>query len=186
MNTTNTFFAFLLPSLVVLFCMTATGGSHDGLISDNTTYTLPACPVSGQPLGAMGAPVIEIIDDREVRFCCAGCVGKYRANTADYEAKVNAAVIEQQKEAYPLDRCLVMDIALKDMGNPIEYVYRNRLVRFCCASCIDSFESDPAAYLEKVDAALVENALADHSPEDVCVVSGEPLGKKPVALVIAN
>lgn len=42
MNTTNTFFAFLLPSLVVLFCMTATGGSHDGLISDNTTYTLPA------------------------------------------------------------------------------------------------------------------------------------------------
>jgi hypothetical protein len=40
------------------------------------------------------------------------------------------------------------------MGKPVDFVYGNRLVRFCCAGCIDAFNDDPTAGLAKIDAAL--------------------------------
>ena len=36
------------------------------------------------------------------------------------------------------------------MGDPVDYVYQGRLVRFCCAGCIGTFQSDPLAYLKKI------------------------------------
>ena len=40
------------------------------------------------------------------------------------------------------------------MGDPVDFVYGNRLVRFCCPGCIDGFKADPTAGLAKIDAAL--------------------------------
>ena len=34
---------------------------------------VPVCPVSGQPLGAMGDPVIVLLQGRAVALCCEGC-----------------------------------------------------------------------------------------------------------------
>ncbi len=50
-------------------------------------------------------------------------------------------------DAYPLTTCVVSGEALNDMGKP------DRLVMFCCKSCIGKFNKDPAKYLAKLDAA---------------------------------
>lgn len=62
--------------------------------------------------------------------------------------------------AYPLTTCVVSGDTLGggDMGPPINYVHKeegkpDRLVRFCCKSCIRDFKKDPAPYLKKIDDA---------------------------------
>lgn len=50
------------------------------------------------------------------------------------------------------------------MGDAVDYVHKeegkpDRLVRFCCASCIKTFKKDPAKYLAKLDEA--EKAAAE-------------------------
>lgn len=154
-------------------------------ISDHDTYTLSECPVSGQALGSMGESVVETINGREVRFCCAGCVATYRDKTEEYEAKIDSMITDQQKGNYPTDRCVVMDTVLGSMGEPVNHVYKNRLVRFCCAGCIGMFKNDPEKYLAKLDAAILEKGAGDDAPE-TCAVTGEPLGDAPIKFIIAN
>ena len=60
--------------------------------------------------------------------------------------------------AYPLTTCVVSGEGLDEMGKPIDYIYKqdgqpDRLVKFCCKSCIGKFKKDPAKYLAKLDAA---------------------------------
>lgn len=46
------------------------------------------CPVSGEPLGAMGTPRKITVEGREVFICCEGCDEKLRANPEEYLAKL--------------------------------------------------------------------------------------------------
>ncbi len=46
------------------------------------------CPVSGQPLGAMGKPYKVTVNDREVFLCCQGCEGKIKGDPDEYLAKL--------------------------------------------------------------------------------------------------
>jgi len=54
-------------------------------------YPLDVCVVSDQKLGSMGDPIVITHEGREVRFCCAGCVARFRAEPAKYLAKLDAA-----------------------------------------------------------------------------------------------
>lgn len=71
----------------------------------------------------------------------------------------DAAWLTKAKESYPLKTCLVSDDELGgDMGETIDRIYRekgkpDRLVRFCCESCIKDFNKDPAAALKRINAA---------------------------------
>jgi YHS domain-containing protein len=49
------------------------------------------CPVSGEPLGAMGTPIKVSADGREIFLCCKGCKEKFEANPQEYFAKLDAA-----------------------------------------------------------------------------------------------
>jgi len=151
-------------------------------------YVLPTCPVSGGLLGSMGEPVVRQYDGREVRFCCAGCIGKFDADQAQYFAKIDAEVVALQRASYPLETCVVSGEKLGSMGEPVDHVFKNRLVRFCCAGCVPKFEKEPGKFLAKLDGAVVEKQQADY-PLDTCVVSGEQLGGsmgEPVDHVVAN
>jgi len=153
--------------------------------SNTTTYTLSTCPVSDQKLGSMGDPVVKEIGGREVRFCCGGCVAKYKAGRAVYEQKVDAQIIEQQRASYPLDTCVVSSGRLGAMGDPVDYVHGNRLVRFCCENCIEKFKANPDQYVAKLDEAI----LAKQGPvyaATACPVSGEKLDESAVDLVIGS
>lgn len=54
-------------------------------------YPLDVCVVTGQKLGSMGDPIVITHEGREVRFCCGGCVAKFKAEPAKYLAKLDAA-----------------------------------------------------------------------------------------------
>lgn len=47
--------------------------------------------ISGDKLGAMGAPVIINYHGTEIRFCCHECVATFNENPAKYLAKLKAA-----------------------------------------------------------------------------------------------
>lgn len=46
------------------------------------------CPVSGEPLGAMGAPVKLDVKGQPVFICCEGCKDKILSNPDEYLAKL--------------------------------------------------------------------------------------------------
>ena len=55
-------------------------------------YPLETCPVSQQPLGAMGKPVNFVHNNRLVRFCCNGCVGPWDRKSDDEKAEYIASL----------------------------------------------------------------------------------------------
>ncbi|NNE07039.1 MAG: hypothetical protein HKN20_00625 [Gemmatimonadetes bacterium] len=108
-------------------------------------YPLDTCPVSGEALGSMGDPINQVTGNRLVRLCCSGCKTKLAANPAAFIAKLDQAAIAAQAESYTATVCPISGAALGSMGDAYDYVHAGRLVRFCCAGCIDKFEADPAA-----------------------------------------
>jgi len=152
-------------------------------------YPLSTCIVSGGKLGSMGEPIIYNHEGREVRFCCKGCVAKFKGDAAAYLKKIDKAITEQQIKRYLLDTCLVKGGKLGGkMGEAVNYVYGNRLVRFCCAMCKKDFIKAPAKYLAKLDEAAIAGQKDDY-PLDACVVSGGKLGGamgEPIDHVSAN
>ncbi len=146
-------------------------------------YTLDSCPVGGK-LGSMGDPVVKVYDNREVRFCCAGCLGEFESNQAQYWGEIDAKIVEQQLMHYPIDTCIVTSEKLGD--DAVNHVHNNRLVRLENAEAAAAFKADPAKHLEALDKKIVETQLADY-PMDNCPVGG-PLGSmgKPVNFIYMN
>lgn len=150
-------------------------------------YTLGTCPVTGQKLGSMGDPIIHDHNGREIRFCCSGCVAKFEKEAATYLEKIDEDMIEQQLAFYPVETCPVNGEKLGSMGDPINYVHNNRLVRFCCKGCFGMFAPNPAKFLEKLDRAAIEKQMPDY-PLASCPVTGQKLDAmgKPVDIVVAG
>ena len=95
-------------------------------------------------------------------------------------AEPDAGVDEKAKEdTYPLTTCIVSGQQLGSMGEPVDYVYDNHLVRFCCGGCIKAFEKEPDRYMAILNKAR-EVQAAERSPKpyplDTCLVSGGKLG----------
>ena len=149
--TRRTAFAALWLSALAVFL--GAGALAHAAEASKDAYPIDTCIVSGKKLGEMGDPVIINYKGREVRFCCAGCKPKFEANPDEYLKKLDAAIIEKQGLAYPLDQCVVSGEKFDAKTKPVDYVYKNRLVRFCCKDCIATFEKDPQKYLSKIDAA---------------------------------
>jgi YHS domain-containing protein len=115
-------------------------------------YPLKTCVVTDEKLGDMGKSVDGVYRNRLVRFCCADCQGEFGKDPGKYLKKLDEAVIKAQKATYPLKKCVVTGEALGSMGDSVDYVAGNRLVRFCCSGCIDKFRQSAATYLQKLDA----------------------------------
>lgn len=72
----------------------------------------------------------------------------------EVDSKAAAPVsVAKQVASYPLSTCVVSGKKLGGMGDSVDYVHDNRLVRFCCKSCVATFEKEPAKYLALLDAA---------------------------------
>src|SRR3954466_15717004 len=76
--------------------------------------------------------------------------GRLEAPTAK-----DAAWLAKARAAYPLKTCVVSEDELGGMGDVTEMIYRepglpDRLVRFCCESCGDDFNKEPAKYLQRL------------------------------------
>lgn len=139
-------------------------------------YPLDTCIVApNSKLGSMGDPIVYNHEGREVRFCCAGCIGAFERNPEPFLEAADKKIAEQQAETYPATKCPVSGMALGSMGDAVSIVHNNRLVKFCCAPCSDPFKSDPERYLKKLDEEIAE-LQRDSYPLDTCLVmEGEPL-----------
>ncbi len=151
----------------------------DAHAADKATvpYILNTCPISGGKLGSMGDPIVKIYDGREVKFCCMMCVPKFEKDIKASLAALDQQIIDSQLPFYPTTACIVSGESLgdEDMGEPINYVHNNRLIRFCCKMCKNDFKKDPEAYIAKLDEAVIAQQSESY-PLTTCPISGGELG----------
>lgn len=161
------------------------GKPVEGAASRGPTYpyTLPDCPVGG-PLGSMGDPVVKVYNNREVRLCCAGCIGEFEGNQARYWGKIDEKIIEQHLMHYPIDTCIVTGEKLG--ADAVNHVHNNRLVRLANADAVTAFKAEPAKHLNALNKAIID-AQTLRYPMDKCPVGG-PLGSmgEPVNFIYMN
>ena len=148
-------------------------------------YPMQTCVVAGSELGSMGKPISLVHEGREVKFCCPPCEPKFKEDPDKFLKKIDEAVIAQQSPTYPLETCLISGDPLGD--KPVDFVYENRLVRFCCEMCVDGFLKNPNASLAKLNEAAVKAQLKDY-PATKCPVAGGDLGSmgKPVNMMVGH
>jgi YHS domain-containing protein len=151
-------------------------------------YILETDAVSGEKLGPIEKQVVIDYEGRELRFANEENVKTFRADPAKYLAKVDEAMVKQQLPFYPLEMCPVSGKKLGEMGESMNLIYKNRLVRFCCPDCKAEFLKDPSKYIAKLDAAVVAAQSKKYAAK-TCVVSDETFGGEmgePVDYVIGN
>jgi len=177
-------------AFVVMTRMSAAGNESDGkgkAVGD--PYPFDVCAVAGTKLGSMGEPIVYVYEGREVKFCCKGCLPTFEKDPETFLKKLDAKIIEAQLPDYPLTTCLLNPSAdlTADDAEPVDIVYNNRLVRFCCKRCEGKFKKDPGPQLEKLDEAVIKAQL-DSYPLDTCVVAGGKLGAmgEPANIVVNN
>lgn len=116
--------------------------------AQKAAYPLATCPISGEKLGDKS--VDKVVGTRLVRVCCNDCVKEIDKDSKAALAKLDEAYVKAQKDSYPIKTCLVSGEALGGMGEPVDKVYGTTLVRFCCASCIKTFEKAPEEPMKKL------------------------------------
>lgn len=150
-------------------------------------YLLQTDPVTGEALPAAAQVVIHDDGGRELRFASEASRKAFLASPDKYRKAVDRKMIEDQFPFYPVETCVVSGETLGGMGSPVDLVFRNRLVRFCCNNCVGDFRKHPESFLRKLDKAAIEKQKAAY-PLKSCVVSKEPLGGmgEPVDMVIGH
>jgi hypothetical protein len=71
---------------------------------------------------------------------------------AEKKAETKTAVKAAKPKPYPLDKCIVSDEKLGEMGDPYVFVKDGQQIKLCCKSCYKDFKKDPTKYLKKLDA----------------------------------
>jgi len=136
------------------------------------SYPLTKCVACD---GKLGAETVETLCDRRLVILCRGeCKAGMEKDKAAWIAKIDAAVVAEQKPAYPLATCPISGEKLGSKGEPIDVVSGTKLVRLCCEACVPAYEKDVAGALAKVDKAWIEAQVATY-PLDTCVISDEKL-----------
>jgi len=52
---------------------------------------------------------------------------------------------------YPLEKCIVSDEKLGEMGKPYVFTHEGQEIKLCCKSCLKDFNKNPAKYLKKLE-----------------------------------
>jgi YHS domain-containing protein len=60
---------------------------------------------------------------------------------------------DTKEKPYPLEKCVVSDEKLGEMGKPYVFKHEGREVQLCCKDCLKDFKKDPAKYMKKLDEA---------------------------------
>ena len=157
----------LIAAALFAFAAFAFGEETAPAVVDAGKYPLNVCPISGEKLGEMGDPVVKEYEGREVKFCCKNCVGTFEKDLKSSFKILDEKIVAATKDSYALTTCVVSGEALGGMGEPVNYMYKNQLVKFCCANCIETFEKDPGKFLAMIHpAAEVKEAAAEDKAKE--------------------
>ncbi len=100
---------------------------------------------------------------------------------------LDEVIVFQQLPRYPLKFCLVSKDKFSRSKKPINYVYKNRLVRLCSEECVIKFNKSSPKFLSILEKAVLEEQKPTY-PLKECIVSGISLEKQgtPIDYVHAN
>lgn len=112
-------------------------------------YPLKACPISGKAFEEDAEPTDVFYGTRLVRLCCGRCAKSFAKDPSGSIAKLDAAYIAAQLPTYKGKTCPVSGEDLGSMGEPINVLYGNTLVRLCCKGCVKSYKRNPAKFMAK-------------------------------------
>ncbi len=146
-------------------------------------YPFATDPVTGAALGEK--PVIYTHQGRELRFADEQSLAQFKKDPAPVLAKIDEKIITSQLKDYPLDNCPVTGEKLGTMGEPVNLVVNNRLIRLCCKGCIKKANTNYADVVKKLDAAIIAKQLPTY-PLKTCVVSGDSLGDDATNVVVGT
>ena len=59
-----------------------------------------------------------------------------------------AAQTDPKAKPYPLEKCIVSDEKLGEMGKPVTLTYKGQEMKFCCKDCVKKFNKDPEKYIK--------------------------------------
>jgi YHS domain-containing protein len=95
---------------------------------------------------ALGAALVVTASVASTKTSPGGCCSTTTpmADTAKPDAKA---------KPYPLEKCIVSDEKLGDMGSPYVFTHEGQEIKLCCKSCLKDFNKSPAKYLKKLDGA---------------------------------
>lgn len=137
-------------------------------------YPLDACAICDKQLG--DEAVNKVIDGNLYRTCSAGCAEKIAADHASARAKIERAVVAEQKKLWPLTTCPISGDAYDgEMIEPVDMVHGMRYFRLCCDGCKRGVLKNPDRVIQMVDKAWITEQTKTY-PLETCVVSGEQLG----------
>jgi hypothetical protein len=89
----------LTYSTLALLCVTFSANlfaadapaSGESVTATAKPYPLKTCIISGEELGSMGKPVVQVHKGQEVKFCCKSCIKKFDKNPDEYVKKALAS-----------------------------------------------------------------------------------------------
>ncbi|MCA8981291.1 MAG: hypothetical protein H6831_02640 [Planctomycetes bacterium] len=138
-------------------------------------YPLTTCPISGEELG--DDAVNTVVDGNLYRTCCKKCAAKIAADPSSARAKIERAVVAQQKPLWPLTSCPISGNEVAEGGKmePYDMVYGMRYYRLCCEDCKSGFLKNPDRVTQAVDKAWIAEQTKTY-PLTTCPISGEELG----------
>ena len=64
-----------------------------------------------------------------------------------------AADEKKAEKPYTLEKCIVSDEKLGEMGKPFVFDYKGQEIKLCCKNCKKDFDKDPAKYMKKLEEA---------------------------------
>ncbi len=99
------------------------------------------CPISGERLGSMGAPLKVKVGKENLFLCCQGCLK--RKIDPQHWATIHANFAKAQRI------CPVMKHELPK--NPKWIIVEGQIVYVCCPPCTKKVAADPKTYLRMVD-----------------------------------
>jgi YHS domain-containing protein len=135
------------------------------ILDQKPRYPLTTDVVTGEALPADETIVDVVYLNRLVRFGSQDSAATFAKSPDAYIAKLNEAVIAKQKDEYPTEKCVVSGKSLDSMGEPVQKVYANRLVQFCCDNCPAQFEAAPLKYLPMLEKGAASPAETEHESD---------------------
>lgn len=118
------------------------------IAAQKPNYPLMTCAATGAKLDDKAFDYV--VGTRLVRLANREAIAAFERDPKAAMAKLDEAYIKAQKDTYPMKKCVVSGEALGGMGEPVDKLYGNTLVRFCCSSCIKGFEKDSEKYMKEL------------------------------------
>ncbi len=156
------------------------GSSHSGPVrlARMSVEEQKTCPVTGEALGSMGAPLTVDLDAGQVWICCKGCEKPLKTTPAKYIPALQSKPVRTAAEQ---EICPVTRAKLGSMGEPLSVEVHHEKVWLCCDGCTDKIQAEPDRYLSALAPApegavltVPESAVIDTGTRKIVYVETEP------------